>query len=148
MNRSYKRFIGYSTAFRQWRADSHCNKIHGYAFCFKVWFEGELDENGWVIDFGCFKRNGVKEWLKNMFDHTTCIAADDPELELFQEMDNRGIIDLRVLPNGVGCEKFAEHAFHEADKIVREKTDNRCYCVSVEVREHGANSAIFKRDLN
>ena len=69
MYRSYKRFIGYSTAFRQWKADSHCNKIHGYAFCFKVWFEGELDERGWVIDFGCFKRNGVKEWLKNLFDH-------------------------------------------------------------------------------
>ena len=43
-------------------------------FCFKVWFEGELDDNGWVIDFGCFKRNGVKEWLKNMFDHTTCVT--------------------------------------------------------------------------
>ena len=44
MYRSYKRFIGYSTAFRQWRAGSHCSLLHGYAFCFKVWFEGELDE--------------------------------------------------------------------------------------------------------
>ena len=60
-HRSYKRFIGYSTAFRQWKADSHCSMIHGYAFAFKVWFEGELDDKGWVIDFGCFKRNGVKE---------------------------------------------------------------------------------------
>ena len=101
MYRSYKRFIGYSTAFRQWRADSHSSLVHGYAFCFKVWFEGELDENGWVIDFGSFKRNGVKEWLKNMFDHTTCISADDPELEMFKEMHNREIIDLRILENGV-----------------------------------------------
>ena len=44
MYRSYKQFIGYSTAFRQWKADSHCNYIHGYALCFKVWFEGELDD--------------------------------------------------------------------------------------------------------
>ena len=43
-HRSYKRFIGYSTAFRQWKADSHCSMIHGYAFAFKVWFEGELDD--------------------------------------------------------------------------------------------------------
>ena len=75
MYKSYKRFIGYSTAFRQWRADSHCKLIHGYKFCY--WFEGELDDNGWVIDFGCFKRNGVKEWLKNMFDHTTCVNVND-----------------------------------------------------------------------
>ena len=80
MHKSYKRFIGYSTAFRQWKADSHCSYIHGYALCFKVWFEGELDDKNWVIDFGCFKRNGVKEWLKGWFDHTTVIAEDDPEL--------------------------------------------------------------------
>ena len=41
MYKSYKRFIGYSTAFRQWRADSHCKLIHGYALRFKVWFDGE-----------------------------------------------------------------------------------------------------------
>jgi hypothetical protein len=27
---------------------------------------------------------------------------------------------------------------------VREATDNRCYCVSVECAEHGANSAIYE----
>ena len=26
-------------AYRQWRADSHCNKIHGYALSFKFEFE-------------------------------------------------------------------------------------------------------------
>ena len=143
MNRSYKRFIGYSTAFRQWRADSHCNKIHGYAFCFKVWFEGELDENGWVIDFGCFTRNGVKEWLIKMFDHTTCIAADDPELELFKEMDDRGIIDLRVLPNGVGCEKFAEYVALYLQDIVDKETNGRVSVHKVQCWEHNDNMAEY-----
>ena len=132
MYKSYKRFIGYSTAFRQWRADSHCKLIHGYAFCFKVWFEGELDDNGWVIDFGCFKRNGVKEWLKNMFDHTTCVAADDPELEMFKEMHNRGIIDLRILENGVGCEKFAKYVYEYINKKVQIETDGRVKVLKVE----------------
>ena len=141
--RSYKRFIGYSTAFRQWKADSHCNKIHGYAFCFKVWFEGELDERGWVIDFGCFKRNGVKEWLKNLFDHTTCIAADDPELPLFEEMDDRGIIDLRVFPNGVGCEKFAKYIADFLQEIVNNETDGRVAVHKVQVWEHNDNMSEY-----
>jgi 6-pyruvoyltetrahydropterin/6-carboxytetrahydropterin synthase len=141
-HRSYKRFIGYSTAFRQWRADSHCNLIHGYAFCFKIWFEGELDDNGWVIDFGCFKRNGVKEWLKNMFDHTTCVADDDPELELFREMDKRGVIDLRVLP-GVGCEKFAELIAVYLQDIVDKETNGRVKVHKCQVWEHNDNMAEY-----
>ena len=41
--KSYKEFNGYSTAFRQHRADSHCRFIHGYALKFKVWFESKDD---------------------------------------------------------------------------------------------------------
>ena len=50
----------------------------------KFWFgANELDENNWVVDFGGLK--GLKEKLKNQFDHTTCIAADDPALPIFQQ---------------------------------------------------------------
>ena len=48
-----------------------------------------------------------------------------------------------VVMDGVGAEKFAEHAFNFADKLIREKTNNRCYVVKVECAEHGANSAIY-----
>ena len=143
MYKSYKRFIGYSTAFRQCRAYSHCSLVHGYAFCFKVWFEGELDENGWVIDFGSFKRNGVKDWLKDMFDHTTCIAADDPELEMFKEMHNREIIDLRILENGVGCEKFAELVAKYLQDVVHRETDGRASVSKVQCWEHNDNMAEY-----
>jgi 6-pyruvoyltetrahydropterin/6-carboxytetrahydropterin synthase len=47
---------------------------------------------------------------------------------------------------GVGAEKFAEHAFNFADKLVRDKTNDRCFVVSVECAEHGANSAIYTRE--
>ena len=49
---------------------------------------------------------------------------------------------LRVF-NGVGAEKFAEHAWQFADKLIREATNNRCWCESAECAEHGANSAIY-----
>ena len=87
---STKRFSGYSTCFRQWRAThSHCRFLHGYAMEFKVTFHGPLDDRNWVMDFGAFKRNGIKEHLSYMFDHTTVVAADDPALDTFQAGEPR-----------------------------------------------------------
>ena len=140
---STKIFSGFSTSFRQWKAaDSHCQYIHGYALKFKVWFEGELDDKNWVIDFGCFKRNGVKEWLKGWFDHTTVIAEDDPELELFKEMHECGIIDLRIL-SYVGCEKFAEHVALYLQDIVDKETNGRVAVQKVQCWEHEDNMAEY-----
>ena len=42
--KTYSHATGHSCAFRQWRADSHCNLIHGYALQFELKFGGELDE--------------------------------------------------------------------------------------------------------
>ena len=54
-----------------------------------------------------------------------------------------GLAELTVL-DGVGAEKFAYHAWRFADQLVREMSDGRCWCVSAECMEHGANSAIYK----
>ena len=54
---STKLFDGFSTVFRQWKAEgTHCRFLHGYGVSFRVWFEGELDERNWVFDFGGMKR--------------------------------------------------------------------------------------------
>tara|TARA_R100000773_G_C4201479_1_gene103872 strand:- start:116 stop:598 length:483 start_codon:yes stop_codon:yes gene_type:complete len=143
MYRSYKEFNGYSTAFRQWRADSHCRFIHGYAFRFKVWFDGELDDRNWVVDFGCFKRNGIKDWFKWMFDHTTIVAKDDPELSRFEEMDEQGLIQLRLLDD-VGCEKFAYFVYQYLNKKIQEETNGRVKVHKVQCWEHGENMAEYR----
>ena len=75
-----------------------------------------------------------------MFDHTYLLASDDPEFETFQMLADKGLIDLRVV-GGVGCERFAEQAFDEADRIVKELTNGRCWVQKCTVREHEANSA-------
>ena len=137
---STKVFDGFSTVFRQWKAETtHCRFLHGYGVSFKLWFTGELDERNWVQDFGGLK--DIKAWLKKTFDHTLCVAEDDPELEKFKELEKNDIVDLRILP-AVGCEKFAEHIFNHVSTIVN--TD-RHWLESVEVKEHGSNGAIFKR---
>ena len=143
--RSTKKFDGYSTAFRQWRAKhSHCHFVHGYAMEFKVTFEGSLDELNWVCDFGCFKRNGIKDHLKYMFDHTTIVAKDDPELESFKQLSDKGLIQLRILDH-VGCEKFAKYVYDYINSKIFTETDGRVRVLKVESFEGGTdNSAIYE----
>ena len=97
---------GLSCAFRQWRATSHCNQVHGYSLGFRFIFEADtLDDRNWVYDFGNTK--WIKVYLEEAFDHTTAVAADDPHLNLFRAMDDAGVLTLRIF-SAVGCEKFAE----------------------------------------
>ena len=137
--KTYAHNTGHSCAFRQWRANSHYNLIHGYALQFEFTFGGnELDERNWIVDFGGLKP--LKEWLKHMFDHTYLVAEDDPEMETVQMLQDKGLIDMRVV-SATGCERFAEMAFDKAQEIINELTNGRCWVQSVTVREHEANSA-------
>jgi len=132
-----------SCAFRQWRAvDTHCKYIHGYQLKAKFWFEGTLDERNWVVNFGGLRE--LKSDLQKQFDHTLCIAADDPEMGMFQAMHEVGVCDLRVMES-VGIEKTAEWCFKRANLFLQSQPDthNRCRVTKVEVWEHEANSAIF-----
>lgn len=136
-----------SCAFRQWRAShSHCRFLHGYQLIAKFWFGGsELDEKNWLVDFGGLKV--LKAKLQNIFDHTTCVAADDPELETFKELDRKGIIQLRIFDKGVGIERTAEVAFNIAQNYIKDITGGRCWVEKVEVFEHEENSATFSQPV-
>jgi 6-pyruvoyltetrahydropterin/6-carboxytetrahydropterin synthase len=148
---STKLFDGYSTCFRQWRAEgTHCKFLHGYAVSFRVWFEGELDHRNWVFDFGGMKRakNTIndmspKDYFAYLLDHTTIIAEDDPYLPLFKQMDNEGLVQLRILP-ATGCEKFAEHLYYVINGFLKEETEGRVKAIKVEVYEHERNSASYE----
>jgi 6-pyruvoyltetrahydropterin/6-carboxytetrahydropterin synthase len=128
-----------SCAFRQWSASSHCRFVHGYQLKAKFWFgASHLDEKNWVVDFAGLKE--LKAILQQQFDHTLCIASDDPLLPLFLQLHEQKGCDLRVM-EGVGIEKTAEWCFNVANDYVKKMTNNRCWVESVEVFEHEANSA-------
>lgn len=133
---------GLSCAFRQWRADSHCNLIHGYSLGFRFIFEAStLDDRNWVYDFGNTK--WIKEYLDHAFDHTMAVAADDPLIDLFMKLEDENGCDLRVFPS-VGCEKFAETVYIDVAPRIASETNGRVRLKSVECFEHGANSAIYE----
>jgi 6-pyruvoyltetrahydropterin/6-carboxytetrahydropterin synthase len=148
--KSTKIFDGFSTVFRQWKADgTHCSFLHGYGVSFKITFEGELDERNWVWDFGGMKRakntiGGMnpKVWMDHMFDHTTIIAEDDPQVEFFKVMHSKGLIQLRIIP-ATGAEQFAKYIYDKVNAFVLEETNNRVRVTQVEFNEHNKNSAIY-----
>ena len=130
-----------SCAFRQPRADSHCRFIHGYRLKAKFWFEAdELDINNWVVDFGSLKP--LKQQLERQFDHTLCIATDDPMLLTFQTLSEKDIADVRIM-NGVGIEMTAKWCYDAANEHLGNGTSNGARCIKVEVWEHEGNSAIY-----
>ena len=140
--KTYGHNIGLSAVFRQPNADhSHCHLLHGYSLGFKFTFACDhLDNKNWAVDFGGLKP--IKAWLEDSFDHKTAIDKADPHIDVFLDLEKKGLIDLRIF-DGVGAEKFAQHAFEFADALIKEKTDSRCWVHSVECAEHGANSAIY-----
>lgn len=140
--KTYGHEIGLSCCFRQWRAESHCQYLHGYALSVRVEFEAEeLDVRNWVVDFGSLK--GFKTMLEETFDHKLLVAEDDPMRQTLLQLQTYGLAKIVVLP-GVGCERFAEYIFGAAETWLESNGyAPRCKVVLVEVKEHGSNSAIY-----
>ena len=147
---SSKVFDGFSTVFRQWKAETtHCRFVHGYGISFKVYFEGDLDDRNWVWDFGGMKRaktqiDGMspKEWMDFMFDHTLIVAEDDPYAQAFSKMQEAGVAQVRFIP-ATGAEKFAEYIYTKLNKFVDTETKGRVRVTKVKFMEHGKNAAYY-----
>lgn len=166
--KTYGNDRGLSCCFRQWRAThSHCSTLHGYSIGIRLVFECDtLDDKNWCMDFGGLKE--FKAWADHMFDHTLLIAKDDPHLDFFVRMSHQGnmpvsgtgsvetvkpyergaLCDLRIVP-GVGCEMFAKMCYDKmaemlAGGAMRYPINPTVRVKSVEVFEHGANSATYE----
>jgi len=139
--KTYGHEQGFTTTYRQPRAQSHCRFLHGYALGFKFTFAAAtVDDNGWVVDFGALK--ALKQILTDTFDHKTLVSADDPHLDQFRLMHGMKMIDMVQVP-ATGCEAFARMVFDVAGQwLLDAGFAPRCWLVSVEVSEHGGNSAV------
>lgn len=155
---STKLFDNYSVAIRQWKAQhSHCQLLHGYALEFKVTFESveedvdkQLDEMNWIMDYGGFKStdaeptpgNGLKDWMNNMWDHTTLIEKDDPHLESFKFLEEMGVCKL-IIMDKIGAESAAKMVFEKFNERLALTGGGRVKCVKVECWEAPRNSSIY-----
>src|SRR5690554_5711471 len=65
-------------AHQQHTHDGHCSFIHGHNWSIEVTFEAsELDENGFVVDFG--KLKFLKQWIEDNLDHACLLNESDAE---------------------------------------------------------------------
>lgn len=145
MYRSSKTFghdLGLSAAFRQWRAQSHCRFIHGYALKIHLEFAAdELDVRNWVVDFGSLK--SFKQLLENTFDHKLLVAEDDPLRDTLKGLHAIGGAQVVMVP-ATGCEAFAKLVFKTAQIWLGDAGyAPRVWMDHVTVSEHGANSATY-----
>ena len=129
-------------AYRQWRADSHCNMIHGYALSFHFEFESDtLDVRNWVMDFGGLKP--LKDLLEDWFDHTLLVAQDDPMREHLLDLGRNRLAKITEVEK-TGCEGIADFLYEYVNTIFLpgygEK--DRIWCSRVEVRETDSNMAM------
>lgn len=152
VTKTYDHNLGLSACFRQPGAKSHCRDPHGYPLSFKLQFGAHtLNADNWVLDFGGLKP--IKAWLVENFDHRTILAQDDPALEDFAILYAKwGFAPINILPF-VGCEGFAKHVFNHVSNWLAEehpgaRHERGLHIRSVEVREHGGNSAIYEVEFN
>ena len=131
-------------AYRQWRADSHCNLIHGYALSFHFEFEADtLDARNWVTDFGGLKP--LKSVLEDWFDHTLLVAQDDPMREHLLELGKLKLAKITEVEK-TGCEGISDFLYEYINTILLPSFGaseaERVWCSKVEVRETDANMAM------
>lgn len=150
---STKKFGPISTGHRNWRAafnenrDSRrCSWCHGYSRYVQFEFEGELDDKGWVYDFGDLKF--VKTWLDENWDHKTLVSESDPKLELLKTMEQEGVLSITVIPEddrewGPGIEGSCKMLYDTFNPIIQQRTNGRVSILKVEVWEHDNNSAFY-----
>ncbi len=137
-------------AYRQWRADSHCNLIHGYALSFYFEFESEtLDARNWVMDFGGLRP--LKQKLEEWFDHTFLLAQDDPDYNFLKQLGEKKLAKITEVEK-TGCEGIAEFLYEYINTIFLKDygEQDRIWCTKVQVRETDNNMAmkIGKRSDN
>ena len=131
-------------AYRQWKADSHCNWIHGYALSFHFEFESQtLDARNWVMDFGGLRP--LKHKLEEWFDHTLLLAQDDPHYDDIKKLGDLGIAKITEVEK-TGCEGIASFLYEYVNTIFLKDygEDKRVWCTNVEVRETESNMAMIK----
>ena len=129
-------------AYRQWRADSHCNQIHGYAFSFHFEFECDtLDARNWCMDYGGLRP--LKDFLEEHFDHCLLLAQDDPHYADIKRLGELGLAKITEVEK-TGCEGLADFLYEYVNTIFLPSygEQDRIWCCKVEVRETDSNMAM------
>lgn len=128
-------------AYRNWKSDSECYKLHGYDRSFRFLFGCKnLDKQGFVVDFGGLKE--IKRQLEYWFDHTVILQADDPLVGIFRQLQSLGHCELRTFPL-ISCEGLGQYVAEYVDSMLQKSTQGRAWVISCEMIEATKNSSLY-----
>lgn len=130
----HKLFDHLPCCHRSWANPGRRFFLHGCERTFEVEFACAETEPGTGL---VVERDAVAEIrmaLRYQFDHTTVIAEDDPQRDLFELLAERGVIDLRIMGN-TGLEGSAAWVFETAERIVALATGGRVWVSRIEAGE-------------
>ena len=141
---SSKKIGPISTGHRQWKDNGHCSFVHGYGRYVELTFAcEERDEKGWVMDFGDLR--DVKKLIEEEWDHRLLIAEDDPLLEDFKQLHEKGGVNLNIMPKeyGPGIEDSCKYIYDKVAPIISLKTQDRVWIENIRIYEHDNNWAEY-----
>jgi 6-pyruvoyltetrahydropterin/6-carboxytetrahydropterin synthase len=128
-----KQFDSLPCCHRSWTNQGKRFFLHGYERTFQIEFAcAQTDGTGAVLGPDVLEE--IHAALRKQFDHTTLIAADDPERDLFELLAARGVIDLRIMDN-TGMERSAAWVFDTVERIVMRATQGRVWVSQIKARE-------------
>jgi len=128
-------------AYRNWRSNTDCYLLHGYARSFRFVFGARtLDAQGFVVDFGGLKE--VQRQLKAWFDHTVILQSDDPLVHVFEELSQLGHLRLVTFPL-ISSEGLAQWVGEYVHEFLQHATDGRAWVEQCEMIEAEKNSAYY-----
>lgn len=141
-SKTFEHAEGLTCCYRNWGSSGKSRFLHGHKLHIRIIFEMiTLDQDSRSIDSVDFEP--IRSWLHETFDHTTCVAENDPSMGAFMRLHSSGVIDLRIMPS-VGPERFAEMTWHRIQGWLKE-TDliNRMVIKTVEFKESEGFSAMY-----
>lgn len=128
---------------RQPKHDGHCAQIHGHNWDFEIVFAcHEVDDNGFVIDFG--KLKFIKDYFSK-FDHAFVVPEYDSQMQRWEELNKARLVNLVIIPDA-SAEGMAQYLHNEIDYLVSSHTDGRCWVESLTVHEDKRNSATWEKE--
>lgn len=133
-----KLFDGLPCCHRLWASAGRPSFLHGYERIFEIEFACAETEpaNGLVVSESSLKQ--LRAALRYQFDHTTLIAANDPQRDMFELLAARDVIQLRIMDN-TGMEGSAAWVFDTAERIVGLTTAGRVWVSRIEARQSRNN---------
>ncbi len=119
---------------RSWANQGKRFFLHGYERAFDIEFACADTEPGSGLVLASGPLREIRTALRHQFDHTTLIAVDDPERDLFELLAGRGVVDLRIMDD-TGLQGSAAWAFDTAEGIVGRATAGRVWVSRIKARE-------------